>query len=75
LIVFPLEKKVLMKKLKVLIVRDGPQIVISVSLKHHIYIERERERRSFLIYHHHRFVQKLFIIKCSCPLLLITGLL
>jgi hypothetical protein len=32
-----------MKKLKVLIVRDGPQIVISVSLKHHIYIEREKE--------------------------------
>jgi hypothetical protein len=62
-----------MKKLKVLIARDGPQIVISVSLKHHIYIERERT--SFLIYHHHRFVQKLFIIKCSCPLLLITGLL
>jgi hypothetical protein len=38
LIVFPLEKKVLMKKLKVLIVRDGPQIVISVSLKHRIDI-------------------------------------
>ena len=56
-----------MKKLKVLIVRDEPQIVISVSLKHHIYTEKEKEREQvfssiIIIKDRKRFLHKLFIM-------------